>query len=349
MQQVFQDTMAASSPQPGIPADVLLRERKLLWGIAYRLTASPDDADDVVQETFARWIERAAPDLAAPPRPWLVRVATNLAIDALRARRRRGYAGPWLPAPVERADEDWLQTVPSDDPGPESRYGTIESATLAFLVALEALAPRQRAVLLLRDVLGYPAAETAQLLETSEGNVRVLHLRARRAMGSYDRARCVPTAELRARHRAALEQLLRCLLAQDTAGLEALLAESVRTVTDAGGEFTALRAPLCGRARVARFYVRAAANRAAGGPSFEIRLVNGLPAAVIALARPVRQQAPLTVLSLDLSDDGRIEAIRTVLASRKLVGVRRDTAVTRNEPSLPGVVLTTPSNEGSPP
>ena len=212
-------------------------------------------------------------------------------------------------------------SVASDVPDPETRYGLMESATLAFLVALEVLSPRPRAVLLFRDVLGYSAGATAKVLGTTEGNVRVVHLRARRAMEGYDRDRCVPTAELRGRHRAALDGFLRCLVSQDVDGLESLLTESVRTVTDAGDDFTALRAPLSGRARVARFYVRAAANRAAGGPSFDVRMINGLPAAVIALARPVRRQAPLVVLSLGLAHDGTIREIRTVLAARKLAAI----------------------------
>jgi RNA polymerase sigma-70 factor (ECF subfamily) len=200
---------------------------------------------------------------------------------------------------------------------------------LAFLVALEALTPRQRAAIVLRDVLGYSAVETADLLGTSEGNVRVVHLRARRAMDRYDRARCVPTPELRARHGAALVAFLRSLQSQDLAALESLLTEGVRTVTDAGGEFAALAAPMAGRTRVARFYARAAANRAASGPSFEIRMVNGLPAVVITLARPVRRQAPLTVLTLDVAEDGRIRGIRTILASRKLGALPRRGPIAR--------------------
>jgi hypothetical protein len=96
----------------------------------------------------------------------------------------------------------------------------------------------------------------------------------------------------------------------------------VRTVTDAGGEYTALAAPMVGRARVARFYLRAALHRRAGGPSVETRLVNGLPAALLCLARPVRRQAPRSLLFLQLRDDGAIQAIHTLLAPRKLAAVR---------------------------
>jgi RNA polymerase sigma-70 factor (ECF subfamily) len=283
-------------------------QRPRLWALAYRLTGSAEDAEDVVQEAFAR-LAAQPPGAAVEAGPWLARVATHLGIDALRRRRRRAYAGPWLPSPIETPDEQ---------PSPEARYGLAESATYAFLLALEALGPRQRAALILRDVLGHSASEAAQLLGTSEGSVRVLHLRARRALAEYDHARCVPTPELRERHRAALERFLGSLVAQDARGVEALLLESVRTLTDAAGEYTALAAPMVGRVRVAKFYLRAALHRRDAGVHTEIRIANGLPAALITLARPVRRQAPRSLLRCELGEDGRIAQIHTILAPRKL-------------------------------
>jgi RNA polymerase sigma-70 factor (ECF subfamily) len=253
--------------------------------------------------------------------PWLKRVATNLGIDALRRRRRRDYVGPWLPSPVDTADAEWLEALPSESPDPEARYGLTESVTFAFLLALEVLGPRQRAVLILRDVLGYSARETAELIGASEGNVRVLHTRARAALADYDAHRCIPTSELQARHRDALDQFLGCLLTQDARGLEALLAESIHAVTDAAGEFTALATPMAGRARVARFYLAAALQRRGPGTHIEVRLVNGLPAALITLAQPVRRQAPRTLLQCALDDDGQIRVVHTVLAPRKLAAL----------------------------
>jgi RNA polymerase sigma-70 factor (ECF subfamily) len=296
-------------------------QRGRLWGLAYRLTGSAEDAEDVVQEAFVRLVAR--PPEAAPeaPGPWLARVATHLGIDALRRRRRRAYVGPWLPAPVD-TDEDWLAAQPSESPSPEARYGLAESATYAFLLALEALSPKQRAALLLRDVLGHSAREAADLLGTSEGSVRVLQLRARRALEAYDASRCIPTPELRARHRVALEGFLGRLLAQDARGVEELLAESVQTVTDAAGEYTALATPLVGRERVARLYLMAALHRRAGGARTELRQVNGLPAALITLERPVRRQAPRTLLRCELGEDGRIRLVHAILAPRKLAALR---------------------------
>jgi RNA polymerase sigma-70 factor (ECF subfamily) len=134
----------------------------------------------------------------------------------------------------------------------------------------------------------------------------------------YDKSRCIPTPELLARHRGALDRLLGCLLSQDANGLEALLAESVHTVTDAAGEYTALATPMSGRTRVARVYLRAALHRRGAGLRVEVRLVNGLPAALITLERPVRRQAPRTVLRFELDDAGQIRLVHAILAPRKL-------------------------------
>jgi RNA polymerase sigma-70 factor (ECF subfamily) len=314
---------ATETPDPAERLDVLFRaQRGRLWGLAYRLTGCAEDADDVVQEAFLRLVAQPPESPPGDAGPWLARVATNLGIDALRRRRRRVYPGPWLPSPIETADTEELDARPAPTPDPETRYGLAESATYAFLLALEALGPRQRAVLLLRDVLGHSARETADLVGASEGNVRVLHLRARRALEAYDSARCIPTPDLRERHRAALQRFLDCLLAQDVRGLETILAESVETLTDAAGEYTALATPLGGRARVARLYLVAAQHRQAGGTRTEIRLVNGLPAALVTLERPVRRQAPRTLLRCELDGEGRIRLVHAILAPSKLAALR---------------------------
>jgi RNA polymerase sigma-70 factor (ECF subfamily) len=297
-------------------------ERKRLWGLAYRLTGSTEDAEDVVQESFARLLAQPPESAVEQPARWLARVATHLGIDALRRRRRRPYAGPWLPSPVDTPEGDELADQASPSPDSETRYGLAESATYAFLLALEALGPRQRAVLLLRDVLGNSARETAEILGASEGSVRVQHLRARRALEHYDAQRCIPTPDLCARHRAVLQKFLACLLAQDAHGLESLLAESAATLTDAAGEYTARATPLVGRARVARLYLVAAMHRQQAGMRSEIRLVNGLPAALITLERPVRRQAPRTLLRCELDANGRIRLVEAILAPRKLAGLK---------------------------
>jgi RNA polymerase sigma-70 factor (ECF subfamily) len=303
--------------------DLFRAHRRLLWGLSYRLTGCAADAEDVVQDTFARAMERE-PALGGDEwRPWLVRVATNRALDVLRRRKRRGYAGAWLPSPVPTGEgEDALAAACDSGEGPEARYERAESMSFAFLVALEALSARQRAVLLFRDVFDFSAREAAEALGISEENVRITHHRARRAMAAYHHARCLPTDELRRRIADLLGELLRCLVAQDAAGLEKILASSVRAVTDGGGEFNALHAPLDGRVRVATLLLRVARRRSAGS-RVAVRTVNGLPALVIEYARSERRQAPRAVLRCEMAPDGRIGEVHVVLASRKLTAVPR--------------------------
>jgi RNA polymerase sigma factor (sigma-70 family) len=300
--------------------DLFRTHERMLWGLCYRLTGCAADADDIVQETFLRASQRRGAASDATWRPWLVRVALNLGLDLLRRRKRRGgYEGPWLPSPIETGLEEAASGQPLDTP--EARYERLESVSFAFLLALEALTPKQRAVLLLRDVFDYSAGETGAALEMSEENVRITHHRARRAMRAYDQDRCPPTKARQDRIRHALEQLLGCLINQDAAGFEALLAESARAVTDGGGEYTALAETLVGRAKVALLHLRVARRRA-GGARIELRLLNGTPAAVIEYASAVRRQAPRAVLRCELGPDGKITALHSVLASRKLTAIR---------------------------
>ena len=139
--------------------------REHLWGLCYRMTGSAADAEDLVQQTFERAIERPPPDTSRPWRPWLARVATRLAIDALRRRQARRYVGPWLPTALETPTGESCGELASPEADAETRYGLRESVSLAFLRALEALTPAQRAIVLLRDVLGYSGPEAAELLE----------------------------------------------------------------------------------------------------------------------------------------------------------------------------------------
>jgi RNA polymerase sigma factor (sigma-70 family) len=126
-------------------------------GLCYRMTGNAADADDLVQETFVRAWKSPPERTEEPWRPWLARVAMNLSRDLLRRRKRRHYDGTWLPSPIETGDE---AAAPPDEPvdeqgDPLARYDMLESVSFAFLLALEALTPAQRAVLLLRDVFDY--------------------------------------------------------------------------------------------------------------------------------------------------------------------------------------------------
>jgi RNA polymerase sigma factor (sigma-70 family) len=310
--------MTAGSDAAAAPADlarVFADERRFLFGLCYRMTGSAADADDLVQETFARALAKPPARTDAPWRPWLVRVALNLARDELRRRKRRTYKGPWLPEPVDDAEV----IEPSHEPASTTgRYELLESVSFAFLLALEVLSPAQRAVLLLRDALDYTVAEAAQALDLSEANVRVLHHRARKAMAGYDAARCPPAPE---RTRAMLDMMARFMLswgARDVPAMEALLAEDIVTLNDTNGRYPAAGVPVVGRNKVARFHMGIADLRETL-PRFEVRMLNGVPAALASYDRkPDDRFAPAFITLAELDPAGRLRRIYTLLAPEKL-------------------------------
>ena len=246
--------MTAVSDAIAAPADlarVFADERRFLFGLCYRMTGSAADADDLVQETFARALASPPARTDVPWRPWLVRVALNLARDELRRRKRRAYKGPWLPEPVDDAE----LVEPSHEPASTTgRYELLESVSFAFLLALEALSPAQRAVLLLRDVFEYTGAETAAALDLSEANARVLLHRARGALAGYDARRVPRDPSLRERSLEVLGRFMAAFAKQDVAGMEALLAEEIVTLNDTNGRYPAAGVPVVGRNKVARFH-----------------------------------------------------------------------------------------------
>src|SRR5262245_46258500 len=307
--------MERASEREGGLAAAFRADRPLLLALCYRLTGTAADAEEIVQESFARALARPPADTARPWRPWLVRVAVRLCLDALRRRRRRRYAGPWLPGPV--AGDEAL--APACAETPERALALRESAGIGFLLALEVLRPAARAAFLLCDAFGYSAREAAEAIGTSEGNARVLLHRARRALAA--RAPRAPGPELAERTRRSLEELLRCLAAQDVAGVERLLAADVQLATDGGGDFAALPAALAGRAAVARLLLRVARRRAPGS-RIAIALADGEPPAAIEYARTVGRQAPRVLLRCELDAQGAIAELHWIAATRKLQGVR---------------------------
>lgn len=305
-------------------ADAFARERSRLWQICYRMTGSAADADDAVQDTFVRAVEHPPCGPPSSWRPWLVRVAVNLGRDALR-RRRRSYEGPWLPAPVPTAA---LEPPPGEPLNPdggldtEARYELLESASFAFLLALEALTPQQRAVLLLRDVFDYSTREVALALSISEANVRKTLSRARRLMSAYDRRRASLGPADQARSRRALEAFLAALLARDAATIERLLAADVVSVQDGGGEVPAARRPVFGRSRVRRLFLGLLAKQP-GLSAVELRSLNGLPAVIVRF-EPGGAGAPRqAIVRCELDSSDRISDLQVVLAPRKLVALGR--------------------------
>ena len=282
-----------------------------LRALAYRMTGSAADADEIAQETFTR-------ALAAPPgtvlgRTWLLAVAANLARDRLRRRKRAAYVGPWLPEAVETEAEP-------DSADPERRYGLRESASFAFLLALEPLTSRQRAVLLLRDVLDLSVVETAAILRMGEGAVRVMHHRARAALAGYDEQRSIATRERLGMVRGALERLAAAVATGDPTRVEAVLAEQATLHADGAGRFGAVRQVIRGAKGIARIALFGQ-QRLAGVPSRRSfrENVNGAPALVVdSLPPPGADIAPRVVLSCDVDHAGRITKLYVLAAPEKV-------------------------------
>jgi len=287
--------------------DEFRENRRRLWDMAYRLTGTVSDADDVVQETFTRALATPPPDTSAPWLPWLVRVTMNVGRDHLRRRKTRGYAGPWLPAPIE-------SEAVEPSPTSEQRYGLAESATFAFLLALEALTPTARALVVLRDVFDLTVAETAVALQLTEANVRTRHHRARKILDGYDRSRRrspLPEAQR------LFARLLAAMQAQDLDAVRAVLAVDVRSLSDANGQFIAAARPVEGQERVARFLVGMAAL-GTGVARARPCTMNGAPALLMVFTDARRPgDAPRSLLRVE-TEGGVITRLHWVMATDKL-------------------------------
>jgi RNA polymerase sigma-70 factor (TIGR02960 family) len=206
----------------------------------YRILGSVQDAEDMLQETLlAAWRGLGQFEERASMRSWLYKIATNRCLNALRATGRRPATGYQWPAPppepTRRTEPLWLQPYPDallDDlpdaaPGPEARYETREAVALAFVAGLQRLPPRQRAVLVLRDVLGYPAAQAADMLGVSEVSANSALQRARATLASQQPAtdRDTAAAPRSARERALTSAFADAFEAADIDRLVTLLTD----------------------------------------------------------------------------------------------------------------------------
>ncbi|MEZ4220658.1 MAG: sigma-70 family RNA polymerase sigma factor [Polyangiaceae bacterium] len=291
--------------------------RGRIWAVCYRLTGDAAESDDLVQDTFRRTLEQPPPDTSRSIGPWLTQVATRLGIDALRRRKARGYRGPWLPTPVEDESHEPAEL------STEARYGQRESATYAFLLALEVLSPEQRAVLVLRDVLDLSARETAEIAGLSEANVRVIHHRARKAMEPYDAERCLVDDALLQRNAQALEALGAALATGDLTQIAQLMCADAVSLNDANGEFLAAGSPVRGADKIAKFYAHVHALRANDTDArFRAAQVNGLPALIAEYPNATERLAPKAVFRLDVRADGLVHTIHVIAATGKLGHVR---------------------------
>ena len=169
-------------PDPGLNA--IMSERRQLINLAYRLLGSLAEAEDAVQETYARWyaMSRQQQDAIESPGAWLTTVASRICLDMLgsaRARRER-YVGEWVPEPLPDPAE-WISGRPGGiTADPADRVTLDESVSMAFLVVLESMTPAERVAFVLHDVFGYPFAEVAQITGRTPAACRQLASSARR-------------------------------------------------------------------------------------------------------------------------------------------------------------------------
>src|SRR5215470_12189738 len=215
--------------------------RRELLVHCYRILGSVQDAEDALQDTLvSAWQGLAGFEERDSVRTWLYRVATNRCLDALRSARRRPPVGvpppPGLepPEPTRMGEVLWLEPYPDvlfaeladSTPGPEARYEAAESISLAFIKALQLLPPRQRAALILRDVLGFHARETAQILGVSEESVTSALKRARASLERQQREQHEPAPPPgSAAERDLVERLTKAFEAADVKGIVALMTE----------------------------------------------------------------------------------------------------------------------------
>lgn len=280
--------------------EIFEEHRSLLFSIAYRMLGSACEAEDIVQDTFVRWLGTAVGEVASP-KSFLSAATVRLSIDQLRKAkvRRATYIGPWLPEPLVSSLEE-----------PGAQLYRSESLSLAFLALLERLSPPERAVFVLREVFEYDYSEIAALLGRSEAGCRQLLRRARVSLGSSQVRYQVPPDE-----QAQLAgQFFQALASGDLRGLEALLAQEVEFASDGGGRVNAARKRVSGQDKVARLLMGLARKQPERLETFPV-WVNGRLGVASFL-----DQKPFAVLTLE-AVNGKIQSIQFVLNPEKLAAV----------------------------
>jgi RNA polymerase sigma-70 factor (ECF subfamily) len=307
--------VSGDTASAAIPADQLERHRRELTGYCYRMLGSIYEAEDAVQETMMRaWRGLATFEDRTGLRPWLYRIATNVCLDLLKGRSRRALpmeVGPVATGELRRGDArpeaTWVQPAPDSlilpmDGDPAEHAVARESVRLAFIAALQHLAPRQRAVLILRDVLRWRAAEVASLLETSADAVNSTLRRARAAVAAVERD--AAPSQPSAADRDLVDAYIDAFERHDVDALVALLRD------DAFLEMPPFELWIQGPDDIRRWLL---AVDAFGQERFTPVSANGSPA--VAVYRPSTPGGQPTAFSIQVLDNiaGRIGAIHVFL------------------------------------
>jgi RNA polymerase sigma-70 factor (ECF subfamily) len=286
-----------------------MSERRQLINLAYRLLGSLAEAEDAVQETYARWYAMSGQqqEAIASPGAWLTTVASRICLDLLgsaRARRER-YVGEWLPEPLPERTE-WISGRPGGATAdPADRVTLDESVGMAFLVVLESLTPAERVAFILHDVFGYSFAEVAGIVGRTPAACRQLASSARRRIRT-SQAPATPSAQ----QASIVRDFKAAWEARDIGALIGLLDPDATATGDGGGLVTAELRPVKGAGQIARFFV----DRASAVTNVTLleRTVNGQPGLVAQL-----DGVTVAVFAFEVAGD-QIKHIWAILNPEKL-------------------------------
>jgi RNA polymerase sigma-70 factor (ECF subfamily) len=293
--------------RPDPATEAFLAHRNLLFTVAYELLGSAADAEDVLQETWLRWVGVDL-DTVRDQRAYLVRITTRQALIRLRTlgRRKESYVGPWLPEPLLTAP-DVAEDVELAD-----------SVSMAMLLVLETLTPTERAVFVLREVFDLGYDEIAEAVDKSPAAVRQIAHRARAHVAARRPRGVVSPAETRG----ALDAFQRAVETGDLQSLLDILAPDAVLLGDGGGVKQAVPRPIVGADRVARL-LAASLGRVRAEMSVEPAQVNGCPALILRLNGELD-----TVVAVRI-DDGLITGLYGVRNPQKLSHMEQETALRR--------------------
>jgi RNA polymerase sigma-70 factor (ECF subfamily) len=285
-------------------------ERRQLINLAYRLLGSLAEAEDAVQEAYARWyaLSERQQDAIESPGAWLTTVASRICLNLLGSARarRETYVGEWIPEPLPEPAE-WIGQRPAGVASdPADRVTLDESIAMAFLVVLESMTPAERVAFILHDVFRYPFAEVAEITGRTSAACRQLASSARRRIRAA-RAPATPAA----RQAGVVRAFKAAWEAKDIDAIIGLLDPDVTAIADGGGLALAFLSPIEGREQVARAWIEIA-SRAPAGLTFLERSVNGQPGLVAS-----HEGVTVTVFAFDVAGT-RIRRIWVVRNPDKL-------------------------------
>ena len=295
-------------PDPGL--DAVMSERRQLINLAYRLLGSLAEAEDAVQEAYARWYALPAQqrDAIASPGGWLTTVASRICLNLLGSARarRETYVGEWIPEPLPEPAEQISGRPGGTTLDPADRVTLDESVSMAFLVVLESMTPAERVAFILHDVFGYSFAEVAGIVGRTPAACRQLASSARRRVRAAQ-----PPATPTTRQADIVRDFKQAWEAKDITAILGLLDPSATVIADGGGLASAAPTPIEGAEQIARYMAELAA-RTSGNVTMLERAVNGQPGLVA-------QQGGITVtvFAFDISGD-RITHIWAVRNPEKL-------------------------------